>query len=95
MTSVLSLVLTLFLVCLDHIVCIGVSNLPQKDCPLFLAQSPLNVQTVHAPPPFRQFPPLYWFLMTPPPQYSSFSLNPKNINFFYPVLSFKRNQILS
>ena len=37
---------------LSHIVCIEVSNPPQKHHPLFLAKppSPLNRQTVQAPP---------------------------------------------
>ena len=76
MTSVLSLVLTLFLVCLDHIVCIGVSNLPQKHCPLFLAQSPLNVQTVHAPPPFYTIPPSILVFDDPPSPILKFFFEP-------------------
>ena len=39
-----------------YIVCIGVSTPLQKHHPLFLVKPALNLQTVQAPPPFRQSP---------------------------------------
>ena len=63
-------------------VCNGVSTPPQKHHLLFLTKPPLNLQTVHAAPLFRQ-PCLY--IGFPPPEKSNVSVNPQNI--FFPSLT--------
>ena len=49
----------------------------QKAIPYFLPSltppPPLNLQTVQAPLPFRQSPPLHWFFMNPPLKVGLFS----------------------
>ena len=48
------------------ITCIGVSTPFKKTTPSFSPSSPLNLQTVQAPPFLRQFRTIYWFFVTPP-----------------------------
>ena len=66
------------------IVCIGLSTTPQKHhAPFFLPSSPLNLQTVQAPPLFRQsFPYILFFLLSPPSKNWIFQLTPKLLKFF-------------
>ena len=85
------------------IVCIGVSNPPQKHHPLFLAKPPppLNLQTVQ-PPSFEAIPTIYWFFVNVPSakngifQWAANRLLPKHFflqpffpkdSFFYSLLS--------
>ena len=77
-----------------YIVWIGVSTPPQKHHPLFLANpSPLNRQTVQAPPLFRQSPSLYWFFVSPLLKTQIFQWTSKMLKFFIlnTILSFKSN----
>lgn len=62
----------------------GVSNLLKNTTPSFSASRPSFKPTNYPSPPFRQFPPRYWFSVTPPRK-SDFSVNAHDIKIFNPL----------
>ena len=76
----------LIFIVVPHIVCIGVSNPPQKQPPLSCQTPPLNLQTVQAPPFLDNPPPpsLYWFFVKPPSKSPIFQWTPKTFKVFHP-----------